>query len=138
MCGCASACVHVCVYGCACVSVCACVCVCVCVCAVHRLTPVHHSAGIDALFVLSEMVRQCNIRERFNPDDETWPPDQPKNFTPLVLVRYQNHHCMKQDHITGTCDIDRITSLASNQSVQKDNPKLDNHELFQEDYNKTQ
>ena len=37
----------------------------------------------DAVSILSEMVSQHNIQERCNTDEETWPPDQPKNFTPL-------------------------------------------------------
>ena len=67
------------------------------------------------------------------PDNETWPPaDQPGNFIPLVLVHSQDRHCIKQDHITRTCDIDKITSLVSNQSVPKDHHKLVNSKVVQE------
>ena len=82
------------------------------------------------------MVSQCNVRERFNTDEETWPPDQPKNFTPLVLIHHQGQHSMKQAtavaQLIQTGDIDEITSLASNRSVPKHHPKLDSHEPLQE------
>ena len=82
------------------------------------------------------MVSQCNVRERFNTDEETWPPDQPKNFTPLVLIHHQGQHSMKQAtavaQVIQTGNIDEITSLASNQSIPKHYPKLDSHEPLQE------
>ena len=82
------------------------------------------------------MVSQSNVRERFNPDEETWPPDQPKNFTPLVLIHHQGQHSMKQAtamaQLIQTGDIDEITSLASNRSVPTNHPKLDSHEPLQE------
>ena len=82
------------------------------------------------------MVSQCNVRERFNTDEKTWPPDQPKNFTPLVLIHHQDQYSMKQAtavaQVIQTGDIDDITSLASNQSVPKHYPKLDSHEPLQE------
>ena len=82
------------------------------------------------------MVSQSNVRERLNPDEETWPPDQPKNFTPLVLIHHQGQHSMKQAtamaQLIQTGDIDDITSLASNRSVPTNHPKLDSHEPLQE------
>ena len=82
------------------------------------------------------MVSKSNVRERFNPDEETWPPDQPKNFTPLVLIHRQGQHSMKQAtamaQLIQTGDIDDITSLASNRSVPTNHPKLDSHEPLQE------
>ena len=82
------------------------------------------------------MVSQSNVRERFNTDEETWPPDQPKNFTPLVLIHHQGQHSMKQAtamaQLIQTGDIDDITSLASNRSVPTNHPKLDSHEPLQE------
>ena len=94
----------------------------------HLATPV----GVDTVSILSEMVRQCNVREWFNADEETWPPDQPKNFTPPLLIHHQGQHTMKQAtamaQLIQTGDIDEITSLASNRSVSKHHPKLDSYE----------
>ena len=92
--------------------------------------------GADAVSILSEMVSQSNVRERFNADEETWPPDQPKNFTPLVLIHHRGQHTMKQAtavaQLIQTGDVDEITSLASNRSVPKHHPKLDSREPLQE------
>ena len=75
------------------------------------------------------MVSQSNVRERFNADEETWPPDQPKNFTPLVLIHHQGQCTTKQAtavaQLIQTGDIDEITSLASNRSVPKHHHKLE-------------
>ena len=82
------------------------------------------------------MVSQRNLQERFNSDEEIWPPDQPKNFTPLVLIHHQGQHSMKQPTVVAqviqTGDIDNITTMAGNQSVPKHHPKLDSHEPLQE------
>ena len=82
------------------------------------------------------MVSQSNVRERFNTDEETWPPDQPKNFTPLVLIHHQGQHSMKQAtamaQLIQKGKINDITSLASNRSVPTNHPKLDSHEPLQE------
>ena len=83
------------------------------------------------------MVSQCNVRERLNTDEETWPPDQPKDFTPLVLVHHHGQHSMKQAtamvaQVIQTGDIDEITSLVSKQSVTKHHPKLVSDESLQE------
>ena len=82
------------------------------------------------------MVSQCNVRQSFNTDEETWPPDQPKNFTPLVLVHHCGQHSMKQAtamaQVIQTGDIDEITSLASKQPVTKHHPKLVSDESLQE------
>ena len=54
-------------------------------CAPHYFTYLHLDVpvGADAVSILPEVVSQYNVRERFDTDEETWPPDQPINFTPL-------------------------------------------------------
>ena len=92
--------------------------------------------GADAVSILSGMVSQSNVRERFNTDEEMWPPDQPKNFIPLVLIHHQGQHSMKQAtavaQLIQTGGVDEIISIASNQSVSEHHPKLDSHEPLQE------
>ena len=96
----------------------------------------YNTVGVDAVSILSEMVSQHNLQERFNTDEETWPPDQPKNFTPLVLIHHQGQHSMKQPTVVAQViqagDIDNITTMAGNRSVAKHHPKLDGHEPLQE------
>ena len=93
----------------------------------------YNTVGVS---ILSEMVSQHNLQERFNTDEETWPPDQPKNFTPLVLIHRQGQHSIKQPTVVAqviqTGDIDNITTMTGNQSVPKHHPKLDSHEPLQE------
>ena len=83
------------------------------------------------------MVSQSNIQKWFNVDEEKWPPDQPENFIPLVLIHHHGKYSIKETteiaQLIQTHDIDEITSLASNQSVPKQHqyPKLDSHEPLQ-------
>ena len=81
------------------------------------------------------MVSQRNLQERFTADEETWPPDQPKNFTPLVLIHHQGQHTMK--HPSAVAQVIQkghtsIIAMAGNQSVPKHHPKVDSHEPLQE------
>ena len=79
---------------------------------------------------------KCNVRERYSSDEEVWPPDQPKFFIPLILIHHQGQHTMKQAtamaQLIQTCEIDIVTSLASDQSIPEYHPKLDSQELLQE------
>ena len=80
------------------------------------------------------MVSECNVRERFDTEEEPWPPDQPKDFIPLVLIHHHGKYTTKETteiaQLIQTSDIDEVTSLASNQSVRRDYPKLDSHETL--------
>ena len=76
------------------------------------------------------MVRERNIHERFRSYEQTWPPDQPSNFAPLVLIHQQNCHAMTQGQHTlrraaAMAQLvqtgDEIISMASN-------PRLDGYE----------
>ena len=85
--------------------------------------------GADAVTVLSEIASQLNLQEQFNTVEETWPPDQPKNFTPLVLIHHQGQHSMKQP--TVVAQVIQTGNSAGNQSVSKHNPKRKSHEPLQ-------
>ena len=80
------------------------------------------------------MVSECNVRERLNTEKKPWPPQQPNNFIPLVVIHHHGNYTPKETieitQFIHTHDIDEITSLASNQSVHKDHPKLDSHEAL--------
>ena len=90
------------------------------------------------------MVSDCNVREWFETDEEPWPPDQPKSFIPLVLIYHKGNYTTKETtvmaQIIQTRDIDKITSLVSNQSATKQHSKLDSHKPLQRaplDHSKT-
>ncbi|XP_065914093.1 protein NLRC3-like [Dysidea avara] len=83
--------------------------------------------GVSMLF---NMVGQLNVQARFRVDDDTWPPDQPKNFQPLVLIHYEGHHNLQQAMaITKLTQTGDIASLASSQPVPKRYPS---HQPLQE------
>jgi len=68
-------------------------------------------------------VSQVNIQTQLIVDSNTWPPDQPKIFTPLLLVHYKGHRNIQQAmaiiKLTQTGD---IASLFSNQPIPKCHP----------------
>ena len=80
------------------------------------------------------MVSQCNVQKLFNTDEETWPPNQPKSFTPLVLIHHKGQHNLKRaTAMIRLIHKGGIDSFTSNQSVPKHYlKKLDSHESLQE------
>ena len=52
--------------------------------------------GIDAVTILSNTMREINIQARSIVDEGAWPPEQPKNFTPLALIHHQHQHNLQQ------------------------------------------
>ena len=112
---------------------------CKCTCSPHSLwlytlSLLCSHIGADAVSILSEMVSECNVRERLNTEKKPWPPDQPKDFIPLVLIHHHGKYTTKETteiaQLIQTSDIDEVTSLASNQSVHRNYPKLDSHEAL--------
>ena len=79
------------------------------------------------------MLGQSNVLERFNTEEETWPPDQPKNYTPLVLIRHQGQYSLKQPtaaivaQVIQTGDIDNVVTLGSS-SIPECHPMLNSNE----------
>ena len=49
--------------------------------------------GVEAF---TKMVREVNKQTRLKVDEEAWPPELPKTFTPLVLIQHQGHRNLKQ------------------------------------------
>ena len=54
---------------------------------------VNTSIGVS---ILSDRVRQLNMQTRFAFDEDTWPPNQPKDFTPLLLVHQEGQQTFEQ------------------------------------------
>ena len=78
------------------------------------------SVGVS---ILSSMVGQLNVQARFRVDDDTWPPDQPKNFVPLVLIHYEGHRNLQQAMaITKLTQTGDLALLANDQPVSKCHP----------------
>ena len=75
-----------------------------------------------------------NVQSRFMVDDHTWPPEQLKCFTPLLLVHYQGNRNSKQ--VTAMAKLMRtgeITSVAgANESCIARNSESHSHEDLKE------
>ena len=89
---------------------------------------------IAAVSTLSEMVSQYNVQGRFDTDEDTWPPDHQKKFTPLVLTHHQRRHTMKQAiALAKLDDVKKITLLTSTQALPKGHQKRsETYRLLQE------
>jgi len=76
-------------------------------------------------------VAMMNLHTQDRADEDTWPPDRPKDYTPLVLIQHQEQRTKEQDSemakLMQTGDID---SLASGQ-LPSEHCKLDSHKAIQ-------
>ena len=67
-------------------------------------------------------------------DDDTWPPEQPTSFTPLLLIHHQGPRTPEQvtamAELTCTGDIDKVALVTGQQSDIR-HAKLGSHEKFQ-------
>lgn len=91
--------------------------------------------GVNAITLVYGRVRQSNVYKRFNIDMNTWPPKQPKHFSPLLLIYYKGDRTSEKveamAELMYTGDIGKIASESNEQFVSK-RPKMDN---FQEIFN---
>ena len=90
-------------------------------------------AGAEAISILANRVSQINVQTRFMVDDDTWPPEQPTSFTPLLLIHRKGHRTSEEAtamaelmHIGG---IDKVAVVTGEQPTVK-RAKLDSHEKF--------
>ena len=85
--------------------------------------------------MLSKKVREVNIQTRLTVDKDAWPPEQPKTFTPLLLIQHRGHRNLKQSTAIAECvergHIDKVASVTSTDTLPK-HPKLDSHQPLQE------
>ena len=85
-------------------------------------------AGAEAVNILSNRVSHISVQTRFMVDDNTWPPEQPSSFTPLLLVHYQGNRTLEQvtalAELTYTGDIGKVAESTAKRA------KLDSHKKF--------
>jgi len=76
-------------------------------------------------------VREVNIQTRLRVDEEAWPPEQPKTFTPLLLIQHKGHRNLKQSTAMAKFveqgHLDKFVSITSSHTVTK-RLKLDKHQ----------
>ena len=91
--------------------------------------------GIEAVTILSKRVREVNIQTRLRVDEETWPPDPPKTFTPLVLIQHQDDRNIKQStamaEFVQRGHIDKLVSVTTTDTLPT-RLKLDSHQPLHE------
>ena len=93
-----------------------------CHCVFHIMTVCFNLYRTKCSLHVVQDCEKINTQARFRVDDDTWPPDQPKNFTSLVLIQYKGHHNLQQAMaITQT---GHIASLANHLPVPEDNQPL--------------
>jgi len=82
---------------------------------------------------LSCHVKGVYKQTRFDLGEETWPPEQPKDFTPVVLVHYEEQRTMQDVNIitkaVHTGNISDVISAANDQPVTKHHQR-DSHQLL--------
>ena len=85
--------------------------------------------------MLSKRVREVNIQTHLRVDKEAWPPEQPKTFTPLVLIQHQGYRNLTQStamaEFVERGHIDVVVSVTSTDASIK-SPELDRHQPLQE------
>ena len=62
---------------------------------------------------MSERVSQVTTQTRFTVEEDAWPPKQPKQFTPLLLIHHRGQHTIKQSTILAKLQSGGITSTDS-------------------------
>ena len=89
--------------------------------------------GDEAFTILSNKVRQINAQTQFMVDNDTWPPEQPKNFTPLLLLHCQGYRIPERvtamAELMSTGGIDKVALVTSDQSG---TTMLDSHKKYPE------
>ena len=90
-------------------------------------------AGAEAVCTLANRMSQINVQTRFMGDDDTWPPEQPTSFTPLLLIHRKGHRTSEEAtamaELMHTCGIDKVAMVTGEQPTVK-HAKLDGHEKF--------
>ena len=90
--------------------------------------------GVEAVVVLSKTVSSIQTITWSRVDEDTWPPEQPEKFTPLVLIQHQGQRNLKQStamaEFVERGHIDEV--VTSGNPVPRHHGKLDSHRPLQE------
>ena len=75
----------------------------------------------NPIATLSNRVSQINVHTRLRNSEDIWPPQQPKNYTPLVLIHQQIQHNLKQANVISEFvergHIDQVFSVTNDDSL---------------------
>ena len=88
-----------------------------------------------AVATLSNRVRHISIQTRFMVDDDTWPPKQPKSFTPLLFIHHQGDYSPEQAtamaELMHAGHIDKVALVTVDQQQSVKCVKFDGKDKFQ-------
>ena len=77
---------------------------------------------------LSNRVAMINERTRFKIDKNTWPPDQPKSFTPLLLIHHKGQRTIDQTiEVASIIHKGDIALMADKKFIHTQYPTLENY-----------
>ena len=89
-------------------------------------------AGAEAVSILANRVSQINVQARFMVDDDTWSPEQPTSFTPLLLIYNKDHRTLEEAtamaELMHTGGNDKVAVVTGEHPTVK--RALDSHEKF--------
>ena len=90
--------------------------------------------GAEAVAILSNRVRQINVQTRLMADDNTWPPEQPTSFTPLLLIHSKGNRTPGE--VTAMAKLMHAGDISKVASATGDHPtvkraRLDSHGKYQ-------
>ena len=87
-----------------------------------------------AVAILSNRMRKISIQTRFIVNDDTWPPKQPKSFTPLLLIHHQGDYSPEQvttmAELMHSGNLDKVALVTVDQRPVKP-AKFDGNDKFQ-------
>ena len=84
--------------------------------------------------MLSKRVREVSIQTQLEVDEEAWPLEQPKTYTPLVLIQHGHHNLKQYTAMAEFVERGHIDKVVPAISAIKTGtlPKLDSHQPLQE------
>ena len=87
------------------------------------------------VFQLSNHIKAVYKATRFDVAMNTWPPEQPKEFTPLVLLHHEEEHSIKDattiTKVLRTGAISDVVSVTNSEPITK-RPRLYSHDKLEE------
>ena len=90
--------------------------------------------GVEAVTILSNRVRKVNVQTQLKVDEEAWPPEPPKAFTPLVLIQH-GHRNLEQStamaEFVERGQIDKVIPVTKTDTLPKYS-RLDSYQPLQE------
>jgi len=87
--------------------------------------------GFKMVLMLSNHVKKIYKQTKYKLSRDTWPPEQPETFTPVVVMHHQGPHSLKEavvlTEVLYSLDLNDVVFATSNQYIIAQHPKLKFH-----------